>query len=124
MLSLFDIENSGISGANASQRRIIFICFSMMDNVYKVLQSSFARKDLLDPFLNSDYELIGKNRRVCFVANEYSDHITKNKIISSVLQYGVAQKSCMSGIRRPRQIMLFRLMLFTIQRNILKRPAI
>lgn len=72
VLSLFDIENSGISGKNASQRRIIFICFSMMDNVYKVLQSSFARKDLLDPFLNSDYELTGKNRRVCFVSNEYS----------------------------------------------------
>ena len=69
VLSLFDIENSGISGKNASQRRIIFICFSMMDNVYKVLQSSFARKDLLDPFLNSDYELTGKNRRVCFVSN-------------------------------------------------------
>ncbi len=93
VLSLFDIENSGISGANASQRRIIFICFSMMDNVYKVLQSSFARKDLLDPFLNSDYELIGKNRRVCFVANEYSDHITKNKIISSVEWLGLWRSS-------------------------------
>ena len=65
----------------------------MMYNVYKVLQSSFARKDLLDPFLNSDYELIGKNRRVCFVANEYSDHITKNKIISSVEWLGLWRSS-------------------------------
>lgn len=93
VLSLFDIENSGITGANASQRRIIFICFSMMDNVYKVLQSSFARKDLLDPFLNSDYELIGKNRKVCFVSNEYSEHITKNKITSSVEWLGLWRAS-------------------------------
>lgn len=93
VLSLFDIENSGITGANASQRRIIFICFSMMDNVYKVLQSSFARKDLLDPFLNSDYELIGKNRKVCFVSNEYSEHITKNKITSSVEWLGLWRSS-------------------------------
>lgn len=93
VLSLFDIENSGITGVNASQRRIIFICFSMMDNVYKVLQSSFARKDLLDPFLNSDYELIGKNRKVCFVSNEYSEHIKKNKITSSVEWLGLWRSS-------------------------------
>ena len=93
VLSLFDIENSGISGDNASQRRIIFVCFSMMDNVYKVLQSSFARKDLLDPFLNSDYEIKGKNRKVCFVANEYSEHITKNKITSSVDWLGLWRSS-------------------------------
>lgn len=93
VLSLFDIENSGIVGANASQRRIIFICFSMMDNVYKVLKNSFARKDLLDPFLNSDYELIGKNRKVCFVSNEYSEHITKNIITSSVEWLGLWRAS-------------------------------
>ncbi len=93
VLSLFDIENSGIAGANISQRRIIFICFSMMDNIYKVLQSSFARKDLLDPFLNSDYELTGKNRRVCFVSNDYAEHITKNKITSSVEWLGLWRSS-------------------------------
>lgn len=93
VLSLFDIENSGIAGANISQRRIIFICFSMMDNVYKVLQSSFARKDLLDPFLNLDYELTGKNRRVCFVSNDYAEHITKNKITSSVEWLGLWRSS-------------------------------
>ena len=93
VLSLFDIENSGIAGENAAQRRIIFICFSMMDNVYKVLQSSFARRDLLDPFLNSDYELIGKNRKVCFVSSEYSEHITKNKITSSVEWLGLWRSS-------------------------------
>lgn len=93
VLSLFDIENSGIVGENASQRRIIFICFSMMDNVCKVLQSSFARRDLLDPFLNSDYELIGKNRKVCFVSSEYSEHITKNKITSSVEWLGLWRSS-------------------------------
>ena len=93
VLSLFDIENSGIAGTNVSQRRIIFICFSMMDNVYKVLQSSFPRKDLLDPFLNSDYELTGKNRRVCFVSNDYAEHITKNKITSSVEWLGLWRSS-------------------------------
>lgn len=94
VLSLFDnIENSGNSDANTSQRRIIFICFSMMDDVYKVLQSSFARKDLLDPFLNSDYELVGKNRKVCFVSREYADHVKKNKIISSVEWLGLWRSS-------------------------------
>lgn len=93
VLSLFDIENSGVSGAEAGQRRIIFICFSMMDNVYKVLQNSFARRDLLDPFLNSDYELTGKNRKVCFVSNEYAEHITNNKITSSVEWLGLWRSS-------------------------------
>ena len=93
VLSLFDIENSGAAGVEAGQRRIIFICFSMMDNVYKVLQSSFARRDLLDPFLNSDYEPTGKNRKVCFVSNEYAEHITKNKITSSVEWLGLWRSS-------------------------------
>lgn len=93
VLSLFDIENSGIADVEAAQRRIIFICFSMMDNVYKVLQNSFARKDLLDPFLNSDYELTGKNRRVCFVSKEYVEHISKNKITSSVEWLGLWRSS-------------------------------
>lgn len=101
VLSLFDIENSGISGNNASQRRIIFICFSMMDNVYKVLQNSFARKDLLDPFLNSDYEIVGKNRKVCFVSNEYSEHIKKNKITSSVEWLGLWRSSEVLDFEEP-----------------------
>ena len=90
VLSLFDIENSGAVGA---QRRIIFICFSMMDNVYKVLQNSFARRDLLDPFLNSDYEFSGRNKKVCFVSSEYAEHITKNKITSSVEWLGLWRSS-------------------------------
>lgn len=81
----------------------------MMDNVYKVLQSSFARKDLLDPFLNSDYELIGKNRRVCFVANEYSDHITKNKIISSVEWLGLWRSSEVLDFGSPIWVLLRKL---------------
>lgn len=84
VLSLFDIENSNISDSESAQRRIIFICFSMMDNVYKVLQCSFARKDLLDPFLNSDFEMTAKSRKIYFVLDNFSNHITKNKIISSV----------------------------------------
>lgn len=90
VLSLFDIENSGIADI---KRRIIFICFSMMDNVYKVLRSSFPRKALLDPFLNSDYALTAKNRRVCFVSNDYAEHITKNKITSSVEWLGLWRSS-------------------------------
>lgn len=94
VLSLFDnIENSGAIGSNVFQRRIIFICFSMIDSVYKVLKSSFPRKNLIDPFLNSDYEFISKNRKVCFVANEYSEHITKNKITSSVEWLGLWRSS-------------------------------
>lgn len=93
VLSLFDIENSNIMRVECAQRRIIFICFSMVDNVYKVLQSSFARKDLLDPFLNSDYELSGKNRKVCFVSSDYANHITKNRITSSVEWLGLWRSS-------------------------------
>ena len=93
VLSLFDIENSGVTEAEAGRRRIIFICFSMMDNVYNVLQSSFARRGLLDPFLNSDYELTVKNRKVCFVSNEFAKHITKNKITSSAEWLGLWRSS-------------------------------
>lgn len=93
VLSLFDIENSNISGGECAQRRIIFICFSMMDNIYRVLQNCFARKDLLDPFLNSDYELMGKNRKVCFVSHEFVGHITKNKITSSEEWLGLWRSS-------------------------------
>lgn len=93
VLSLFDIENTNISDLRNAQRRIIFICFSMRDSIYRVLQNSFARKDLIDPFLNSDYELTVKNRKICFVSNEYSSHIKKNKIVSSVDWMGLWRSS-------------------------------
>lgn len=93
ILSLFDIENSNIMNSKCAKRRIYLICFSMMDNVYKVLQSNFARKDLIDPFINSDYELSGEYREVCFVSNEYAPNIKKNKIKSSVEWIGLWRHS-------------------------------
>lgn len=101
VLSLFDIENYGNEDANVYKRRIIFICFSMTDNVYNVLHSSFTRKDLLDPFLNSDYELIGKNRRVCFVSKEYAEQIKNNKIMSSVEWLGLWRSSKVLDFNTP-----------------------
>lgn len=89
VLSLFDIENNNILHEDSSHRRIYFICFSMMDNVYKVLQSSFSRRDLIDPFINSEYEVRGQYREVCFVSNEYTDNIKTNKITSSVEWIGL-----------------------------------
>lgn len=89
VLSLFDIENSNIMDAECARRRIYFICFSMMDNVYKVLQNSFTRKDLLDPFINSDYEMSGKYREICFVSSDYAAAIKKNKITTSVEWIGL-----------------------------------
>lgn len=93
VLSLFDIENSNTMDPKCAQRRIYFICFSMMDNVYKVLQNSFPRKDLIDPFINADYELSGNYREVCFVSNEYASNIKKNKITSSVEWIGLWRHS-------------------------------
>ncbi len=93
VLSLFDIENQNIMDPVCSRRRIYFICFSMIDNVYTVLQNSFSRKHLLDPFINSDYEASGLYREVCFVSNEYADHIKKNKISSSVEWIGLWRHS-------------------------------
>ncbi|WP_343246384.1 BREX-4 system phosphatase PglZ [Diplocloster hominis] len=89
VLSLFDIENSNITDPISAQRRIYLICFSMKDNVYKVLQKSFARKDLIDPFINSDYELSGKYREICFVSSDYAANIKKNKITTSVEWIGL-----------------------------------
>lgn len=89
ILSLFDIENSNIMDASCAQRRIYFICFSMVDNVLKVLQNSFARKYLIDPFINSDCEYSGKYREICFVSNDYASNIQKNKITSSVEWIGL-----------------------------------
>lgn len=93
VLSLFDIENQNIMDADSSRRRIYFVCFSMIDNVYRVLQNSFPRKELLDPFINSDYEASGMYREVCFVSNEYSANIKKNKITSSVEWIGLWRHS-------------------------------
>lgn len=93
VLSLFDIENQNIMDAASSRRRIYFICFSMIDNVYRVLQNSFHRKDLMDPFINSGYEVSGQYREVCFVSNDYADNIKKNKIKSSVEWIGLWRHS-------------------------------
>lgn len=87
VLSLFDIENSG--AASVDKRRIYFICFSMVDDVYKVLQNSFHRSNLLDPFLNTEFDYSIGNRKICFVSSEYSEHIKVNKITSSVEWLGL-----------------------------------
>ena len=89
VLSLFDIENNNIMDPKCAQRRIYLICFSMIDNVCKVLQNSFARKDLLNPFINDDFDLSGEYREVCFVSNEYASNIKKNKITTSVEWIGL-----------------------------------
>lgn len=93
VLSLFDIENSNTMVSECAQRRIYFICFSMMDNIYKVLQNCFARKDLIDPFINTDYEFSGTYREICFVSSEYAENIKKNKITTSVEWIGLWRHS-------------------------------
>lgn len=93
VLSLFDIENNNIMDSNCAQRRIYLICFSMRDNVYRVLQNSFMRKDLIDPFINADYEFSGDYREVCFVSADYVDNIKKNKITTSVEWIGLWRHS-------------------------------
>ena len=93
VLSLFDIENKNIMDAECSRRRIYFICFSMIDNVYRVIQNSFSRRDLMNPFINSEYEASGMYKEVCFVSNEYSDNIKNNKITSSVEWIGLWRHS-------------------------------
>lgn len=93
VLSLFDIENSTTMAPECAQRRIYLICFSMMDNVYKVLRNCFVRKDLIDPFINTDYELSGERREICFVSNEYAANIKKNKITTSVEWIGLWRHS-------------------------------
>ena len=89
VLSLFDIENSNIMDLKNARRRIYFICFSMVDNVQKVLQNCFARRELINPFINSDYEMSGKYREICFVSNDYATSIKKNKITTSVEWIGL-----------------------------------
>ena len=93
ILSLFDIENQNIMDDASGKRRIYFICFSMVDNIYRVLQSCFPRKELLNPFINPDYEPSGYYREVCFVSNDYIDNIPKNKITSSVEWLGLWRHS-------------------------------
>lgn len=93
ILSLFDIENQNITDDTSGQRRIYFICFSMVDNIYSVLQGCFPRKELINPFINPDYEPSGYYREVCFVSNDYIDEIKKNKITSSVEWLGLWRHS-------------------------------
>lgn len=83
VLTLLDIENSNTMEEKYARRRIYFICFSMKSNLYQVLQKSFTRKDLIDPFINSDYEFSGAYREVYFVSNDYAVKIKKNKITTS-----------------------------------------
>lgn len=101
VVSLFDIENGNITDIDSSSRRIYFICFSMMDNVYRVLQNCFSRIDLIDPFINSDYELSGKYREICFVSDEYADSIKSNKITTSVDWIGLWRNSEVLDFNKP-----------------------
>lgn len=101
ILSLFDIENSNTMDSKSAQRRIYFICFSMVDNVSKVLQNSFARRDLIDPFINLDYEFSGEYREVCFVSNEFAAKIKTNKITTSVEWLGLWRHSEIIDFKSP-----------------------
>lgn len=101
VLSLFDIENTNIMNSKAFSRRIYFICFSMMDSVYNVLQNCFARFNLLDPFINSDYEISGKYKQIYFVSDEYSTNIKENKIKTSVEWIGLWRNSEILDFKKP-----------------------
>ena len=101
VVSLFDIENHNIMDFNSSSRRIYFICFSMMDNVYRVLHNCFSRIDLIDPFINSDYEISGKYREICFVSDEYANNIKTNKITTSVDWIGLWRNSQILDFTKP-----------------------
>ena len=93
VLSLFDIENQNVTDENVFQRRIYFICFSMIDSVRSMLNKSFQRLALLDPFINSDYEENGSYREICFVSNDYANNIKNNKICSSYEWLGLWRHS-------------------------------
>ncbi len=101
VLSLFDIENADIMDAGSSIRRIFFVCFSMMDNVYNVLHNCFARKELINPFINSDFTLSGKYREICFVSDEYSSNIKENKIKTTVEWIGLWRNSQIIDFSKP-----------------------
>lgn len=101
VVSLFDIENSDTMNSEVSSRRIYFICFSMMDDVYRVLQNCFSRISLIDPFINADYELSGKYRQICFVSDNYADNIKRNKISKSVDWMGLWKNSQILDFSKP-----------------------
>lgn len=101
VLSLFDIENSNLMDEKCASRRVYFICFSMIDNVHKVLQNSFHRKDLIDPFINSEFELSGKYRQICFVSDEYSNNIKTNRVTTSVEWIGLWKNSEILDFSKP-----------------------
>lgn len=101
VVSLFDIENSDTMNSEVGSRRIYFICFSMMDDVYRVLQNCFSRISLIDPFINADYELGGKYRQICFVSDNYADNIKHNKISKSVDWMGLWKNSQILDFSKP-----------------------
>lgn len=101
VVSLFDMENSNTMDSKSASRRIYFICFSMMDNVYNVLQNCFARINLIDPFINSDYEISGKYRQICFVSDDYATNIKENKITTSVEWIGLWRHSEVIDFKKP-----------------------
>lgn len=67
----------------------------------QVLQNSFARKNLIDPFINSDYELSGEYRQICFVSDEYAQNIKANKITTSVEWIGLWRHSEIVDFSKP-----------------------
>ena len=101
VVSLFDIENSDIMDSKNGSRRIYFICFSMIDDVYRVLQNCFARIDLIDPFINADYSFSEKYRQICFVSDEYAENINNNKISTSVDWIGLWRNSQVLDFSKP-----------------------
>lgn len=101
VVSLFDIENINVEDPVTSSRRIYFICFSMMDNVYNVLQNCFPRISLLDPFINSDYGMNGKARQIYFVSDKYAANIKENKITTSVDWIGLWRNSEVLDFQKP-----------------------
>lgn len=101
VLSLFDIENNDTLDPIKSKKRIIFVCFSMMDNVYKVLQKCFSRRDLINPFINPDSSPSGEYREVCFVSSDYQSNIKTNRITSSVEWVGLWRNSSLIDFSKP-----------------------
>lgn len=101
VLSLFDIENDDATEHSNTQRRIYFICFSMMDNVSAVLKNSFSRKELLEPFINVEFEVNGEYREICFVADKFASNIKSNKISTSVDWIGLWRHSEIIDFTQP-----------------------
>ncbi len=101
VLSLFDIENKDTMNPKSASRRIYLICFSMIDSVFKVLQNCFARKSLINPFINSDYETSSQYRKICFVSDGYSNNIKQNKITTTVEWIGLWRHSQLLDFTKP-----------------------